>query len=414
MPWVTPTLKNVRAMTRDTVAAALATAQVPKNIILSALNASVATLGNSFLRVISDAQSGLAHMTLRYLDWITKQLMPDTAETIWLDRHAQIWLSTASGARGRKAATYSTGPIIVTGTQGVVVPAASQLTGSSGLVTYETLENVTIAAGGSQVDVRALDAGTVGNLTQGEILTFLTDHTDVDGSATAAVDFSGGTDTETDDELRMRVLERIQQPPAGGDAEDWVHWMLEFPGVTRAWSYPLEMGIGTVVGRFMMDDLRASNAGIPTAEDVLAVSTWMDTVRPVAVKDTFIVAPIPFPINLSLSNITPDSSSMRAAVEVRVAADVFDPRRSRRNHAPELDRRGDQQRRRFELLRTLVCEHADANERAPAGARFDHLPGLISCPIAMLIFAAPATTTLSRSRICCHAGRCGRANLTAC
>ena len=36
------------------------------------------------------------------------------------------------------------------------------------------------------------------------------------GSATV-IQMDGGTDDENDDELRVRVLRRIQQPPMGGD-----------------------------------------------------------------------------------------------------------------------------------------------------------------------------------------------------
>jgi uncharacterized phage protein gp47/JayE len=72
------------------------------------------------------------------------------------------------------------------------------------------------------------------------------------------VQLTGGTDQETDDELRLRVLTRIRQPPMGGDADDYVAWALAVPGVTRAWCSPLEMGIGTVTVRVMCDDLRAT------------------------------------------------------------------------------------------------------------------------------------------------------------
>src|SRR6516225_4916300 len=99
MPWTTPTLQQVRAMTRDNTAAILATATVPKQQILATLNRQ-ATIGNSVLRVMCDAMSGLAHLTLKYLDWLSLQFLPDTAETEWLDRHGAIWLVNADGTVG--------------------------------------------------------------------------------------------------------------------------------------------------------------------------------------------------------------------------------------------------------------------------------------------------------------------------
>jgi uncharacterized phage protein gp47/JayE len=129
-----------------------------------------------------------------------------------------------------------------------------------------------------------------------------------------------GTDDETDDELRARILQRIQQPPMGGDATDYVNWTLRVPGVTRAWSYPNEMGIGTVTVRFMMDDLRASYDGFPLPEDVDAVQAYLDSVRPVAVKDFFVVAPIPFPVNVPIANLDSDDAATRANITTSLEA----------------------------------------------------------------------------------------------
>jgi uncharacterized phage protein gp47/JayE len=63
-----------------------------------------------------------------------------------------------------------------------------------------------------------------------------------------------GSDIESIPDLRARLLERIQNPPSGGAAEDYVAWALEVPGVTRAWVYPKEMGAGTVTVRFVRDN----------------------------------------------------------------------------------------------------------------------------------------------------------------
>jgi len=117
----------------------------------------------------------------------------------------------------------------------------------------------------------------------------------------------GGTDEETDDELRLRVLDRIRQPPMGGDANDYVQWALAVPGVTRAWCSPLEMGMGTVTVRFMMDDLRATTDpttnGFPLPQDIAAVEAYLNTVRPVAVLDMFVEAPIPEPIDFTVAGL---------------------------------------------------------------------------------------------------------------
>jgi uncharacterized phage protein gp47/JayE len=124
----------------------------------------------------------------------------------------------------------------------------------------------------------------------------------------------GGVDEERDDELRTRVLLRIRQPPMGGAAIDYVHWALAVPGVTRAWCSPLEMGMGTVTVRFMMDHLRADEDGFPRQVDVDRVINYLDAERPVAVKDLFVVAPLRQPINVNIARLEPDTPAVRAGI----------------------------------------------------------------------------------------------------
>ena len=156
MPWSTPTLRDVRSQVRD--------------YIQSTLPGSDANVPNSVLRVLSDSQGGLCHLTLQYIDWLALQLLPDTAETEWLDRHGKIWLVNADGSTGRKLATLSHGTVQFTGQAGMPVPKGTQLT-SANEVGFETLAD-TILDGTlpTPVEVRALDPGAIGNLPDGSRL----------------------------------------------------------------------------------------------------------------------------------------------------------------------------------------------------------------------------------------------------
>jgi uncharacterized phage protein gp47/JayE len=310
MPWQTPTLKEVRSLVRDAIQGSLPGAD--------------ALVPNSALRVISDVQGALCHETLQYVDWLSLQLLPDTAEAQWLDRHANIWLVNADGSTGRKMATLASGAVTFTGAAGALVPQGTQLSGPSSTgVTYETLADLTIPPGGgpAQVNARAIDPGKAGNLDPGSSLTVLGG---VSGANTVAtvVTMDGGTDEETDDELRLRVLDRIREPPMGGAANDYVQWALAVPGVTRAWCSPLEMGMGTVTVRFMCDDLRATSNpmtdGFPLPADITAVTTYLNKMRPVAVKDFFVVAPIPEPINFTVQGLHNDDADTRGAIVTSV------------------------------------------------------------------------------------------------
>ena len=294
MPWTTPSLRAVRETVRGEITTALGLASF---------------VGNSVLRVMADAQAALAHLTLRYIDWLSLQLLPDTAETEWLDRHADIWLVNADGTIGRKAATTASGSVTMTGTPGTPVPAGTQL--SDGTTTYQTTADAVI--GTSPVDIIAIDPGAAGNLDSGETLDFVAAITGVDGTATV-VELDGGTDAETDNELRQRVLRRIQQPPMGGAAYDYEAWALAVPGVTRAWAAS-EQGVGTITVRFLMDDLRADDDGWPTPDDIQTVANYIDSKRPVTVKDCYVLAPIKEFLDITIANLVPNNAEAQAEIE---------------------------------------------------------------------------------------------------
>jgi hypothetical protein len=68
----------------------------------------------------------------------------------------------------------------------------------------------------------------------------------------------------------------------------------------------------------MTDALRADNAGFPLPEDVEIVRQYLDTVRPVAVRDFFVEAPIPEPIDFGLI-LGKDSLTLRNQVALSCA-----------------------------------------------------------------------------------------------
>jgi uncharacterized phage protein gp47/JayE len=299
MPWETPTLKDIRGIVRDNIGASLPGAD--------------ASVPNSVLRVLSDAQGGLCHLTLQYIDWLALQMLPDTAETEWLDRHGAIWLVNSDNSRGRKQASFAQGMVTFTGVNGTVVPINTRMAGP---VDYETTMAITIGAGPTNVPARALDPGMIGNLNMGDTLGLTATIPGADGSITI-VEMTGGTDTENDDDLRARILHRIQNPAMGGSEADYITWATAVPGVTRAWAAP-EQGLGTITVRFLMDDLRAADDGWPIPTDVNAVQDYLDQKRPVTVKDCYVFAPFKQFIDVTIQDLMPDTAESQAAAEASI------------------------------------------------------------------------------------------------
>lgn len=267
-----------------------------------------ARLRRSNLAVLARMHAGAVHGLYGYLDWLAQQLMVDTAETVFLDRYAGIW-----GVLRRPAA-FAEGPVTVTGTSGVVVPAGTQLQRSDGAA-YTSTADATLAGGTAAVPVAAADAGAAGNASAGTQMALVQP---VAGVASTALVAAGGlvqgADRESDEALRLRVLARIQQPPMGGAAHDYVAWALEVPGVTRAWCYPLENGVGTVVVRFVRDD---DASMIPDGPEVAAVQAYISERRPVTAQAT-VLAPTAVPLDMTIA-LTPGTAAVKAAVAAELA-----------------------------------------------------------------------------------------------
>ncbi len=279
---------------------------------------------HSVLAALSRAEAGAVHGLYGYLDHLSKQVFPDTAETEHLERWAAVW------GINRKAATVATGQAVLTGADDVVIPAGTLLQTKTELA-FMTKGEAVIKDGQALVDLEAQTAGTAGNLSvesprggapptglpRGNmVLNLVSPIADVQASATVtARGITGGVDAETDDALRERLLGRIRRPPQGGARHDYEDWTLAQPGVTRAWVYPGEVGIGTITIRFMMDDLY--HDGIPRAEDVARVQAALDLLRPVT-AEVIVAAPIPVPLNITGLTIAPDTVPVRSAIEAEV------------------------------------------------------------------------------------------------
>jgi uncharacterized phage protein gp47/JayE len=259
------------------------------------------------LGVLGRMEGGLAHGLYGYLSWLALQIMPDTAEAEHMERWAAIWGIT------RKPATTAGGMICVKGSDGIVFPAGFEFQRQDG-ARYISLEDKLVGQetpGEALVPVRALDPGTGGNAPDMTPVQLSSPVLGVDAQAIAVGNIAGGADAETDASLRSRLLARIRRPPRGGAAHDYITWAMEVPGVTRAWCYPRESGIGTVTVRFLMDDSYPD--GIPATEDVARVTAHIDQVRPVT-AEVLVLAPAPEPVDFSI-RVAPDTPLVRARVE---------------------------------------------------------------------------------------------------
>jgi uncharacterized phage protein gp47/JayE len=249
--------------------------------------------------VYARVMAGVAHGLYGNLSWLANQLIYDTAEAEFLERWASIWKIP------RRPAAAATGTVTFTMQAGAGVPEGTLLKALDD-VQYQTTED---AAQDGTAQVECLIPSAAGNRMAGEILGMVSPIRGVHPDVLAGT-LSGGSNAESDDSLRERLLMRIQQQPQGGALHDYIAWALEVPGVTRVWPSPEEPETGFVTVRFVRDD---DVDMIPSMDDVQKVYDHIDTLKPVQAK-LVVVAPIPESLFFEIS-LTPDTLATREAVE---------------------------------------------------------------------------------------------------
>jgi uncharacterized phage protein gp47/JayE len=293
MPFARPSLGDLRQRVADD--------------LLNKLPGADTRLRVNNLRAFAEVEAGVGHLLYGRLDWSFQQLFPDTAEREFLDRWASIW------GVARVPANAATGAAFFWTSRPDAQIAADAVVQRADGVRYRVREGANAYDGRITVELEATTLGAIGNADTGTQLALLTTFAGVAVAGEVAYPgLAGGADEQSDALLLLAVLMRIQMPPHGGAAFDYVRWALEMPGVTRAWCYPVELGPGTVTVRFMMDDVRAPT-GIPEPADVERVAEHIDPLRPVT-ADVTVVAPIPYPVHVAIRELEPDTPAIRESI----------------------------------------------------------------------------------------------------
>lgn len=241
--------------------------------------------------------------------WVVRQIFPDTADTIYLERHAAL--------RGlsRRNATTASGTATIRGIANSVIGIGVAI--KQGNRFYRTTNSAKIGSNGTATVAIIADESGVAHNTFQAAAQFMAAPVGV--SSDCVITTQGGTDAENDASLLARLLEIIRRPPAGGNQYDYKNWALSVDGVTSAYVYPLRRGLGTV-------DIAITSAnGIPSDEIVAKVQDYIDEMRPVTAKNALVVKPSITSVNVSV-NVRLDSTDIHTAQQSIQAAlrDYFD------------------------------------------------------------------------------------------
>lgn len=152
----------------------------------------------------------------------------------------------------RKPATISSGSIKIYGTQNTIIPLSTSATFTDGTIVQTKQQTVLDQNDtGGYYAIVACDSVTTGSASNEAVnksCTITSPPAGVTSTATVNIAFTGGADPETDDQYRARLLNRVQQPPQGGNTNDFQTWALSQLGIGYAACIPgnQRRGLGTV------------------------------------------------------------------------------------------------------------------------------------------------------------------------
>lgn len=295
MPYNVPTLRQITASGLLDIESSLGTV-LPKFGIEQALNSAV----SAGQRDLYDHQM-----------WIVRQIIP-TSDS---DDQTIIEMAQFEGVI-RKQATYAAGPATLQGT--VPAPVGTVLQHSDGRQ-YTVTSSASPSGGVVAVHVQASEAGAAGNLAAGQPLALVTPVPGLQSNGVSE-DISGGADIEPINQLLERLLFRKRNPPMGGAVADYVTWMREVPGVTRAWAYDVWQGGGTVGIGWVFDD---RDDILPTPTDQQYMMDYLfrhpDPATGVLVGRPAGIEPVFIGMLLKVTNLaivpTPDSAEIRTGID---------------------------------------------------------------------------------------------------
>ncbi len=272
----------------------------------SRLNPLERTQNYDILKVNSRVNAGMFHLLHENLRFLADQLFPDTAGGDYLDAH---W---AWRTQIRKNGTHAIGSLRLTGRPGLFIPQGTSW--GQGEKVYLSETGVALDdQGAGTVQVRALEAGTAGNLPEGQTLRLSLMQAGLDDEAISQ-GIEGGSDRESDNDFRMRMIDSLRSGFRYGKAGDWAAWALDSCAeVLKAWEFPLS----DVDGTLLIQVLGKDNAPIANLQKV---QDYIKSQAPPALWTVESPRDKVFNITLNMLNPSEGNAENRRTVEAALRA----------------------------------------------------------------------------------------------
>lgn len=205
------------------------------------------------------------------LNEIIQIFFPEWTYGEYLDMHAR-----AAGL-SRKSATAASGKLKVTGVEGTLIPKgfvfSTPATAVTSNVEYATLEDAVIPGDSEErtvyIDIQCTENGHVGNVPANSV-TLMASPIGGIADITNEDAITGGTDDETDEDLRQRIMEHDKSNESSfvGNDADYKRWAKEIDGVGSVAVVPEWEGAGTGTVKLIIMDANGDPANEKTLKDV--------------------------------------------------------------------------------------------------------------------------------------------------
>ncbi len=179
-------------------------------------------------------------------EWLKRQMFADTAVGEALDLHAaQRSLTRKSAAPARGEVEFS---VTEPAQKSIVIPEGTVVSTEDTVpVRFATTQECTIKVGSVSAiaEAQALSGGKSGNAAAGKITTIVTALPYVEAVCNRSA-FKGGTDDESDESLRRRVIESYRNISNGTNKAYYRSICEKIDGVGSVGVIPRNRGVGTV------------------------------------------------------------------------------------------------------------------------------------------------------------------------
>lgn len=249
------------------------------NQLETQLNQTIPALPRSFLRVLARALAGLYITLYKYTGFIGLQQFVSRAsyqateingvEVIPLIEWGRL-LNVPDPAPGVQAELTASAEVTA---QGGTLPGGTQYTNPATGVIYVTVAPVALTGSAVSLTLRAVGdqsngggVGSIGNMENGQVLNLISPVSGIRREATVISTTTPGSDPETEDSYRQRVVDRFQRTPQGGAYADYAQWASEPPTTARAYTYTST--IPGIVDVYIESSTQPD--GIPTGAELAA------------------------------------------------------------------------------------------------------------------------------------------------